>query len=126
MVVKYTDAKGEQEQVFDKLIVCVGRRPYTQGLLGDDAGVKLDERGFIFVDDQCRTSVPGIYAIGDVTDGPWLAHKAMHEAVIAAEHIAGQHPHAMDKRNIPGCTYCRPQVASVGIWPYAVRFARSS
>ena len=64
---------------------------------------------------MCRTNVPGIWAIGDVTAPPWLAHKASHEGVIAAEAIAGNHPHAMDKRNIPGCTYSRPQVASVGL-----------
>ena len=72
-------------------------------------------RGHIDTDGACRTSVPGIWAIGDVTAPPWLAHKASHEGVIAAEAIAGGHPHAMDKRNIPGCTYSRPQVASVGL-----------
>src|SRR3546814_9414108 len=64
---------------------------------------------------MCRTNVPGIWAIGDVTAPPWLAHKAMHESVISVEAIAGNHPHAMDPRNIPGCTYCRPQIASVGL-----------
>src|SRR3546814_15743581 len=64
---------------------------------------------------MCRTNVPGLWAIGDVTAPPWLAHKAMHESVISVEAIAGNHPHAMDPRNIPGCTYCRPQIASVGL-----------
>ncbi|WP_431023887.1 dihydrolipoyl dehydrogenase [Halomonas sp. H5] len=114
VVVKYTDAKGEQEQTFDKLIVCVGRRPYTQGLLGDDAGVKLDERGFIFVDDQCRTSVPGVYAIGDVVRGPMLAHKASEEGVMVADIIAG-HKAEMNYDAIPSVIYTSPEVAWVGI-----------
>ena len=66
-------------------------------------------------DPMCRTNVPGLWAIGDITAPPWLAHKASHEGVIAAEAIAGGHPHAMDPKNIPGCTYCHPQVASVGM-----------
>lgn len=114
VVVKYTDAKGEQEQTFDKLIVCVGRRPYTQGLLGDDAGVKLDERGFIFVDDHCRTSVPGVYAIGDVVRGPMLAHKASEEGVMVADIIAG-HKAEMNYDAIPSVIYTSPEVAWVGI-----------
>jgi dihydrolipoamide dehydrogenase len=77
-------------------------------------GVKV-ERGIIAVDDHCRTNVPGIYAIGDVAGPPMLAHKAEHEGVICVEAIAGQKPHAMDKLKIPGCTYCNPQVASVGL-----------
>lgn len=114
VIVKYTDAKGEQEQTFDKLIVCVGRRPYTQGLLGDDTGVKLDERGFIFVDDQCRTSVPGIYAIGDVVRGPMLAHKASEEGVMVADIIAG-HKAEMNYDAIPSVIYTSPEVAWVGM-----------
>ena len=114
VTVKYTDAKGEQEQVFDKLIVCVGRRPYTQGLLGDDAGVKLDERGFIFVDDQCRTSVPGVYAIGDCVRGPMLAHKASEEGIMVADIIAG-HKAEMNYDAIPSVIYTFPEVAWVGM-----------
>ncbi|HKY95285.1 MAG TPA: FAD-dependent oxidoreductase, partial [Kiloniellales bacterium] len=73
------------------------------------------ERGTIKVDDLLRTNVKGIYAIGDVAGPPMLAHKAEHEGVICVEAIAGRHPHAMDKTLIPGCTYCHPQVASVGL-----------
>ena len=79
------------------------------------------DRGFLKTDPMCRTNVPGIWAIGDITAPPWLAHKASHEGVIAAEAIAQAlgnkdvHPHAMDAKNIPGCTYCHPQVASVGL-----------
>ncbi|MFC3282379.1 dihydrolipoyl dehydrogenase [Litchfieldella rifensis] len=114
VVVKYTDAKGEQEQTFDKLIVCVGRRPYTQGVLGEDAGVKLDERGFIFVDDQCRTSVPGVYAIGDCVRGQMLAHKASEEGVMVADIIAG-HKAEMNYDAIPCVIYTAPEVAWVGM-----------
>ena len=113
VVVKYTDSKGEQEQTFDKVIVCVGRRPYTQGVLSDDAGVKLDERGFIFVDDQCRTSVPGVYAIGDCVRGPMLAHKASEEGVMVADIIAG-HKAEMNYDAIPSVVYTWPEAASVG------------
>ncbi|MHB0776594.1 dihydrolipoyl dehydrogenase [Halomonas sp. WWR20] len=114
VTVKYTDAAGEQEQVFDKLIVCVGRRPYTQNLLEENVGVKLDERGFIFVDDQCRTSVPGIFAIGDVVRGPMLAHKASEEGVMVADIIAG-HKAEMNYDAIPSVIYTSPEVAWVGM-----------
>src|SRR3546814_9615263 len=81
----------------------------------DLLGIERDQRSHIKTDEYCRTNVPGIYAIGDCTEGPWLAHKASHEGVIAVEHIAEAHPHPMDRNNIPGCTYCHPQVASVGL-----------
>lgn len=114
VVVKYSDANGEQEQTFDKLIVCVGRRPYTEGILGDDVGIKLDERSFVFVDDQCRTSVPGVYAIGDVVRGPMLAHKASEEGVMVADIIAG-HKAEMNYDAIPSVIYTAPEVAWVGM-----------
>ncbi|WP_192036312.1 dihydrolipoyl dehydrogenase [Halomonas sp. YLGW01] len=114
VVVKYADSEGDKEITFDKLIVCVGRRPYTQGLLGDDAGVKLDERGFIFVDDHCRTSVPGVYAIGDVVRGPMLAHKASEEGIMVADIIAG-HKAEMNYDAIPSVIYTFPEVAWVGM-----------
>ncbi|SDG29116.1 dihydrolipoamide dehydrogenase [Onishia taeanensis] len=114
VVVKYADSEGDKEITFDKLIVCVGRRPYTQGLLGDDAGVNLDERGFIFVDDHCRTSVPGVYAIGDVVRGPMLAHKASEEGIMVADIIAG-HKAEMNYDAIPSVIYTFPEVAWVGM-----------
>ncbi|WP_043527367.1 dihydrolipoyl dehydrogenase [Litchfieldella xinjiangensis] len=114
VTVKYADADGDQEIVVDKLIVCVGRRPYTEGLLGDDAGVKLDERGFIFVDDHCRTSVPGVYAIGDCVRGPMLAHKASEEGMMVADIIAG-HKAEMNYDAIPSVIYTSPEVAWVGM-----------
>ncbi|MBO9500009.1 MAG: dihydrolipoyl dehydrogenase [Novosphingobium sp.] len=99
---------------FSHVIVAIGIVPNTEGIGLEALGVKT-ERGHIVTDGACRTSVAGLWAIGDVTAPPWLAHKAMHEAVICAEAIAGGHPHAMDPKNIPGCTYCRPQIASVGL-----------
>ena len=89
VTVKFTDAKGEQQIVVDKLIVAVGRRPYTEKLLASDCGVELDERGFISVDNQCRTMVPGVYAIGDVVRGPMLAHKASEEGMMVVDTIQG-------------------------------------
>ncbi|WP_158772758.1 dihydrolipoyl dehydrogenase [Cobetia sp. L2A1] len=113
VVVRYTDANGEQEQTFDKIIVAVGRRPYTQSLLDSDVGINLDERGFIHVDDHCATSVPGIYAIGDVVRGPMLAHKASEEGVMVADIIAG-HKAEMNYDAIPSIIYTFPEVAWVG------------
>ncbi|WP_368448217.1 dihydrolipoyl dehydrogenase [Cobetia amphilecti] len=113
VVVKYTDANGEQEQTFDKVIVAVGRRPYTQSLLDSDVGINLDERGFIHVDDQCATSVPGVYAIGDVVRGPMLAHKASEEGVMVVDIIAG-HKAEMNYDAIPSIIYTFPEVAWVG------------
>lgn len=113
VTVTYTDAKGEQQQVFDKLIVAVGRRPETKNLLAADSGVSLDERGYIYVDDSCATSVPGVYAIGDVVRGPMLAHKASEEGVMVAERIAGQKSQ-MNYDLIPGVIYTHPEIAGVG------------
>ncbi|NCU11708.1 MAG: dihydrolipoyl dehydrogenase, partial [Sphingomonadaceae bacterium] len=116
--------KGKDGKVvsgdFSHVIVAVGIVPNTENIGLETLGIKA-ERGIIAIDDYGRTNVPGVWAIGDVTPGPWLAHKASHEGVIAAESIAKElgnkdvHPHAMDRRNIPGCTYCHPQVASVGL-----------
>ncbi|WP_150291763.1 dihydrolipoyl dehydrogenase [Sphingobium estronivorans] len=99
---------------YSHVIVAIGIVPNTENIGLETLGVKT-ERGHIVTDPSCKTNVDGIWAIGDVTAPPWLAHKASHEGVIAAEAIAGKHPHAMDVRNIPGCTYCHPQIASVGL-----------
>ncbi|AMK23748.1 MULTISPECIES: dihydrolipoyl dehydrogenase [unclassified Sphingobium] len=99
---------------YSHVIVAIGIVPNTENIGLETLGVKT-ERGHIITDPACKTNVDGIWAIGDVTAPPWLAHKASHEGVIAAEAIAGKHPHAMDVRNIPGCTYCHPQIASVGL-----------
>ena len=113
VTVNYTDSEGEQKIVFDKLIVAVGRRPVTTDLLASDSGVDLDERGYIFVDDQCTTSVPGVYAIGDVVRGAMLAHKASEEGVMVAERIAG-HKAQMNYDLIPSVIYTHPEIAWVG------------
>ena len=116
--------KGKDGKVvtseFSHVIVAVGIAPNTESIGLETLGIKA-ERGIIAIDGMGRTNVAGVWAIGDVTPGPWLAHKASHEGVIAAEAIAQSlgnkdvHPHAMDRLNIPGCTYCHPQIASVGL-----------
>jgi dihydrolipoamide dehydrogenase len=110
--------KGKDGKVvaseFTHCIVAIGIVPNTENIGLEALGIKTT-KGHIDTDPMCRTNVAGIWAIGDVTAPPWLAHKASHEGVIAAEAIAGGHPHAMDPLNIPGCTYCHPQVASVGL-----------
>ncbi len=110
--------KGKDGKVvngeFSHCIVAIGIVPNTESIGLEELGIKTT-KGHIDTDPMCRTNVPGIWAIGDVTAPPWLAHKASHEGVIAVEAINGGHPHAMDPRNIPGCTYCHPQVASVGL-----------
>jgi len=117
--IKTKDGKKADHQ-FSHAIVAIGIVPNTEEIGLEKLGVKT-ERGIIQVDGLLRTNIPGIWAIGDVTPGPWLAHKASHEGVIAVEAIAQAlgnkdvHPHAMDKNNIPGCTYCHPQIASVGL-----------
>jgi dihydrolipoamide dehydrogenase len=102
------------EEVFDRILVAVGRRPNGNTIDADKAGVNVDERGFIAVDDQLRTNVPHIFAIGDVVGEPMLAHKATHEAVVAAEVIAG-HDVVFDVRGIPSVAYTDPEVAWVGL-----------
>ena len=111
--VTFTDANGEQKIVFDKLIVAVGRRPVTTDLLAADSGVDIDERGFIFVDDYCATSVPGVYAIGDVVRGLMLAHKASEEGIMVVERIKG-HKATMSYDLIPSVIYTHPEIAWVG------------
>ncbi|HEX8402590.1 MAG TPA: dihydrolipoyl dehydrogenase [Allosphingosinicella sp.] len=105
--------KGGKVQDFSHCVVAVGIVPNTENIGLEDLGVKT-ERGHIVTDGHGRTNVEGVYAIGDVTGPPWLAHKASHEGVICVEAIAGLKPHPMETGNIPGCTYSRPQVASVG------------
>lgn len=111
--VNYEDAKGGQTLSFDKLIVCVGRRPNTDGLFGEDVSVELDERGFVQIDDEFRASMPGVYAIGDVVRGPMLAHKGSEEGVAVAEIIAGQKGH-VNYNTVPSVIYTWPEVAWVG------------
>jgi dihydrolipoamide dehydrogenase len=112
--VAYTNAKGEAQKLdVDKLIVSIGRVPNTIGLNVDAVGLKLDERGAIVVDDECRTNLKGVWAVGDVVRGPMLAHKAEEEGVAVAERIAGQHGH-VNFNTIPWVIYTSPEIAWVG------------
>jgi len=111
--VTFQDKDGEQKLTVDKLIVAVGRRPYTEGLLAPDAGVNLDERGFLYVNDLCATDAPNVYAVGDVVRGPMLAHKGMEEGIMVAERIAGQKP-LVNYDCVPSVIYTHPEVAWVG------------
>ncbi|AXC50908.1 dihydrolipoyl dehydrogenase [Paracoccus suum] len=109
------EVRGKTEtRDFDAVISAVGIVGNVEGLGLEALGVKID-RTHVVVDARCGTGVPGLYAIGDVAGAPWLAHKASHEGVMVAELIAGQHPHPIRAENIPGCTYCQPQIASVGL-----------
>jgi dihydrolipoamide dehydrogenase len=114
VVATIDDGKKPVTQEFDRVISAVGVVGNIEGFGLEKLGVK-SERGCIVIDPYCRTNVPGIYAIGDVAGPPMLAHKAEHEGVICVEKIKGMDPHPMDKLLIPGCTYCHPQVASVGL-----------
>ncbi len=114
VTVNYTNAKGEAVVLdADKLIVSIGRVPNTNGLNVEAVGLQLDERGAIVVDGDCRTNVPGIWAVGDVVRGPMLAHKAEEEGVAVAERIAGQHGH-VNFNTIPWVIYTSPEIAWVG------------
>jgi len=114
VTVAYTDAKGAaQTLAVDKLIVSIGRVANTVGLNAQGVGLKLDERGAIVVDDECRTNLPGVWAVGDVVRGPMLAHKAEEEGVAVAERIAGQHGH-VNFNTIPWVIYTSPEIAWVG------------
>ena len=113
VTVTYEDKDGEKKEDFDKLIVCVGRRPFTESLLADDCGVGKDERGYIEVNDDCATSVPGVYAVGDIVRGPMLAHKGSEEGVMVAENIAG-HKASMNYDLVPSVIYTHPEIAAVG------------
>lgn len=111
--VAYDDKNGSQTVEVDKLIVAVGRRPHTDNLFSDDAGIQLDERGFIVVDDECRTRVKGVYAVGDSVRGPMLAHKGSEEGVMVADLIAGEIAE-VNYDVIPSVIYTAPEVAWVG------------
>lgn len=113
VVVEYSEAEGTKTEEFDKLIVCVGRRPVSEQLLAPDCGVNLDERGFVFVNEQCQTDVRDVYAVGDIVRGPMLAHKGSEEGVMVAERIAGKKTQ-INYDNIPSVIYTHPEIAWVG------------
>jgi dihydrolipoamide dehydrogenase len=110
---RYDDAQGSHELEVDKVIVAVGRRPSTEGLLDALAGVEVGERGFIDVDDQCRTTAANVWAIGDVVRGPMLAHKGSEEGIMVADLIAGRYGH-VNYGVIPSVIYTAPEIAWVG------------
>jgi len=112
--VTYTDAKGEQKLTVDRLVVAIGRRPFTKDLLGPDTGVELDERGFIKVDHECRAGAEGIWAVGDCVRGPMLAHKGKEEGVTVADRIAGGYGE-VNYKVIPSVIYTAPEIAWVGL-----------
>jgi dihydrolipoamide dehydrogenase len=111
--VEFADAQGEHALQVDKLVVAVGRRPFTEGLLADGTGVQLDERGFVVVDEHCRASAPGVWAVGDVVRGPMLAHKGKEEGVMVADLIAGRYGE-VNYKVIPNVIYTAPEIAWVG------------
>jgi dihydrolipoamide dehydrogenase len=112
--VTYADAKGEQSLQVDKLVVAVGRRPFTKELLGQSTGVELDERGFIKVDHECRTGAEGIWAVGDCVRGPMLAHKGKEEGAMVSDLIAG-HFAEVNYKTVPSVIYTQPEIAWVGL-----------
>ncbi len=112
--VEWEDKNGEYSFEADKLVVAVGRRPFTDGLLAEDSGIQLDDHGFIVVDDECRTRVKGVYAIGDCVRGPMLAHKGSEEGVMAADLIAGELAE-VNYDVIPSVIYTAPEIAWVGL-----------
>src|SRR3984893_4016797 len=121
VVATIDDGKGKPQTIeVDRVISAVGVVGNIENLGLEKLGVKTD-RGCVVIDGFCKTNVPGIYAIGDVAGPPLLAHNAEHEGVICVEAIKGLHPHAMDRRLIPGCTYCTPQIASVGLTEQAAK-----
>jgi dihydrolipoamide dehydrogenase len=113
VAVKFADGAGEQAATFDRLVVAVGRRPFTTDLLGEGTGVEIDARGFIVVDDHCRTGDPNVFAVGDCVRGPMLAHKAKEEGVMAADLIAGRYGH-VNYDAVPSVIYTAPEIAWVG------------
>ena len=113
VTVEYEDKSGTQSLEVDKLVVAVGRKPFTEGLLAEDAGIQLDERGFIVVDECCRTRVKGVFAVGDCVRGPMLAHKGSEEGVMVADLIAGELAE-MNYEVVPSVIYTAPEIAWVG------------
>ncbi len=110
-------------QEAEKVLLSVGRRPLTGGIGLEKAGIEADDRGYIPVNEFMQTKVPHVYAIGDIVRTPWLAHVASAEGILAVNHLAGKHVEAIDYRKTPSCTYCAPEVASVGLTEHAAREA---
>jgi dihydrolipoamide dehydrogenase len=111
--VTFTDSEGEKSQTFDKLIVAVGRRPFTQGLVDESLGLEIDDRGFVKVNEQCATSIPSIFAVGDAVRGPMLAHKGSEEGIMVVERLAGKATQ-VNYDLVPSVIYTHPEIAWVG------------
>lgn len=114
VTLKYTDAKGEQTVEVDKVVVAIGRRPYSKDLLGEGTGVEIDERGFVKVDHECKTAAANVWAVGDLVRGPMLAHKGKEEGVVVADLIAGK-VGEVNYKAIPSVIYTAPEIAWVGL-----------
>ncbi len=114
VTVTVSTKEGKQDVKGDVALMATGVQGNSENLGLETLGVKV-EKGFIAVDQYMKTNIPGIYAVGDISGPPLLAHVASHEGIVAADHIAGKKPHGIDRSNIPSCTYCQPQVASVGL-----------
>lgn len=114
VTLKYTDAKGEQSVEVDKVVVAIGRRPFSKDLLGEGTGVEIDERGFVKVDHECRTGAANVWAVGDLVRGPMLAHKGKEEGVVVADLIAGKVAE-VNYKAIPSVIYTAPEIAWVGL-----------
>ena len=116
VVVTFTDKTGKEQKVQgDKLLLAVGRGPLTKGIGLEEVGVKTDQRGYIVVNGMMQTNVPSVYSIGDCVPTPWLAHVASAEGILAVEHMAGRHVEPINYDKIPGCTYCTPEIGSIGL-----------
>jgi dihydrolipoamide dehydrogenase len=123
VVLKDSDGKTTKLTV-DAIITAVGIVPNSENLGFEGTQVRLDDRGHIAIDQWGATGEPGIYAIGDVAGAPWLAHKASHQAIVCVEKMVGKNDvHPLQSENIPGCTYCHPQIASVGLTEQAAKDA---
>lgn len=116
VVARVTDSSGKDVELsVERMLLGIGIAPNTSGIGLEEVGITLDQRGFIEVDEYLRTSVPNIYAIGDCIVTPWLAHVASAEGIMVVEHAAGHHVQPINYTKIPGCTYCYPEIASVGL-----------
>jgi dihydrolipoamide dehydrogenase len=116
VVVSFTDSEGKEQHLeSDKLLMAVGRGPLTKNIGLEAVGVETDQRGYITINGMMQTNVPTIYAIGDCVPTPWLAHVASAEGILAVEHMAGRHVEPINYDKIPACTYCSPEVASIGL-----------
>ncbi len=115
IVVEAVDGESSEEIQASHLLVAVGRAPVTEDIGAEDTGVEIDDQGVVAVDEFMRTGEPNVYAIGDITDSPWLAHVASKEGILAVDHICGKDPRPINYGLVPMCTYCSPEVASVGL-----------